>query len=513
MNKEIMLNNIKSENEFESSFSKFIFNKNQIENDKWENEPNPESIQNEIFHNSANIIEEYIIPLPSISPIISSKKAPKLTYLSHFGKIEKHPTDIGNHSIGLQAAPLVTEVPVFPNPAVVFPVPEITQLPPLPEINPVVPKPEVIPAPVVEIAKPVTKQHYKKPKDYSGELLAEDKFADDPNRFTLEQARKARLLARIVGGKEPDLVKIINKHGLLFNDILAAQTIGKIFEQRMQAKFKDVVNAPNWEDLKARMEFLLMRFMIQHFEGQPMNIGQLNEQTLTNLTVTATDQSMLAYKETMESHLPWYDKLFAELDAMRENGRNPLEVYLGRDGIYAYVGRRALDVSQRRKMGWQKRREAKLQGKLPGLNVKYLVYPRLFRDTLSSDLKSGYLEDSGVTKESDPVFYDTGFVGTIPDQILRLLGYLGDEVDSRMKLLSASKESRRVKGISEQERNAIVNKIEYSAKAEEVAVGLFRDPKTGRIRPVAQPTSPQEQLMYEMMKLAIAEYYYSQGEK
>lgn len=396
-----------------------------------------------------------------------------------------------------------------------YPIPEVQDLPPFPEIKtfftPSVVTPHVDalePTLLVETPAPVKKpSHYKKPKTYIGQVLEEDSLAVDHLKLTHEQSRQARFLAKANPQNLMD-VEQAKTLGISISSLETAFGMRNLFESHMELKYKDIVNSSSWSDLKPRMEYLFIRFLVQHAALQKTEIGKILLDERIKITESVTDQAMLAFNTARKTQLPLYEKLFDDLNKLRQNGRNPLEVYLGRDGIYAFIGRKAQDIAQRRKLGWKKRKEAKENGEVLGPRIKYLVYPRLFRDTLSHELKKAYLEDSDVTRDTDPIFYDTGFVGTIPEQILSILGFSGVEIETRMKLLSASKPGRRVNGISEYQRSQIVNEIEYSAKSEEVSVGLVQDQKSGKLRHVAFATSPQEQYMYEMIRLAISDYFF-----
>lgn len=219
------------------------------------------------------------------------------------------------------------------------------------------------------------------------------------------------------------------------------------------------------------------------------------------------------YKKIIEIDIPLYDKLYTEFDSLRDLGDYPLEVYLGRDGIYAWIGRRAQDVARRRKMGFKERLRFKEMGEVIAIQPKYVVYPRYFRDNLSYDTKRKFLEQEGIGQNFDPMFFDTGYTGTIPEQIMKIMGFEPEDIDRRIRLLSAPHAGRRVKGVSENARGDIVEYIEHNSKIEESAEGLVVDDKTGKIRRVAKPTSPTEQFYFMMVNQAIARHYWLQEQR
>ncbi|MDO8659841.1 MAG: hypothetical protein Q7K54_04565 [Candidatus Parcubacteria bacterium] len=216
------------------------------------------------------------------------------------------------------------------------------------------------------------------------------------------------------------------------------------------------------------------------------------------------------YIKIFEVDVPLYDKLYEEFDNLRETGRNPLEVYLGRDGIYAWIGRRTQDVARRRKLGLEGRKKQKEMGEVLEIHPKYTVYPRYFRDNINYETKRKFLEQEGISPDADPLFYDTGYTGTIPEQIMRVMDFSDKDIEQRIRLLSAPSAHRRIKGIPENARSEIVEYIEHNAKTEETAEGLIIDEKTGRIRHIAQPTNPEEQFYFMMVKQAIARHYWVQ---
>jgi hypothetical protein len=102
--------------------------------------------------------------------------------------------------------------------------------------------------------------------------------------------------------------------------------------------------------------------------------------------------------------LAYFDERFA-------TGHHNTEVYLGRDGVYPYLARRA-QLWVRRQRGIQVPR------------VVYLVFNSEHRSLLPKDVAVEYLAQFGLTADTikDCVFYDTGYSGSIPVKILTLLG-------------------------------------------------------------------------------------------
>lgn len=213
------------------------------------------------------------------------------------------------------------------------------------------------------------------------------------------------------------------------------------------------------------------------------------------------------YLDVYATDIPLYDKLYDEFDALREAGRSPLEVYLGRDGIYAYIGRKAQDATRKALLGRGKVEALQKEGEIISIQPKYLVYPSYVRDYVNTESKQEYLNYHGVTQEADPFFYDTGYSGSIPQQIMQIMGFDKAQIEERIRLLSAPTAERRMRGISANAKGEVVEKIENNPKSENTASGLVKNPETGHITHSAEPTSPEEQFKFSMIRQAIARHY------
>ena len=139
----------------------------------------------------------------------------------------------------------------------------------------------------------------------------------------------------------------------------------------------------------------------------------------------------------------------------------------------------------------------------------YLVYPRGFRDELDDVVKDEYLHPR-IQNPDAAHYYDTGFTGTIPEDIMRVLGVSESDRDNQIRLLSASDRPRTVLGLKgdKPERDQIVNTIEHHVKDEESAEGLYRT-EDGRLEPYSRPTEPDERLAFRMTQLALSRHYYT----
>lgn len=269
------------------------------------------------------------------------------------------------------------------------------------------------------------------------------------------------------------------------------------------------------------------RDMVINKEGLAMKLRPL-EKTLQNLIARylgevgieqigevkdLLDRATRLYRQMYDVDFPLYDKLYEEFDELLATGRSPLEVYLGRDGIYAYIGRRAATSARKRAMRFklgEKKKDQKRSEDVMELhpNPRYLIFPRNYRDYIGSGAKRNYLLEQGTTLDSDPFFYDTGYTGSIPVDMMQVMGFTAMEIEQRIRLLSAQTAERRVRGIAENARSEIVEYIEANVKAENASFTLVRDERSGLLRPLAVPTDAQERFLFDVVKQAAARHYW-----
>ncbi|MEX0877895.1 MAG: hypothetical protein WDZ40_03495 [Candidatus Spechtbacterales bacterium] len=353
-----------------------------------------------------------------------------------------------------------------------------------------------------------------------------DPYKNHPWLFTSEQAHSSRIVEGLMAGENVDSEEL-EKLG-----IKTELTAGNLFEKlnnHIEEKCAEFVNDSQanlvlddldklslarpdefaLKPLSDNVRSLLSRLFVQKY-GRARDFEALDSQAVIKELDPVLNEAFRRYLQVLEKDVKYYDKLYDEFDTWREAGRYPMEVYLGRDGIYAYIGRRAQDIARRKKLGKEGREKIKEeQGEVLEIRPRYLVYPRYFRDTMAYDSKKKFLEQEKISPEHDPIFYDTGFTGSIPEQIMRVMDFPEEEIENRIRLLSASKTGRRVRGIDENARGEIINYIEGNAKIEQSAVGLMQDPETGKIRHIAEPTPPEEQFYFNMIKQAIERHYWS----
>ena len=230
-------------------------------------------------------------------------------------------------------------------------------------------------------------------------------------------------------------------------------------------------------------------------------IAEMNEDKLPEALEKAAGEFVLV----LEIDIDYYDKLFAEWDVKRIGEREFQEVFLGRDGVHAFVGRQAQIWARRRKLGMGNGEEG---GSLLGFPT-YLVYPRAFIRDLDDEAKKEYI-GYHIPNPDVAHYFDTGFTGTIPEDIMSVLGVSESEQDRRIRLISASDRPRTVLGLKgiRSQRDNVVDIIEYRPKDEWSAEGLYRT-KDGRLEPYSLPSRPNKRLAFRMIQLALHRHYYT----
>lgn len=330
------------------------------------------------------------------------------------------------------------------------------------------------------------------------EILIFDPFATDPNNLSGSDRRKISAMFASLRKRDSNTREV---------SILVAEELPKFVAafsklENVPAMDKaDVTGSlktPGVRDFRDSLRLLVSKYIVLKSKEKSVTPEDLK---------TVLESGFHAYAQTFSTDIPYYNKVYEYFDSKRKGKRRPQEVYLGRDGMYASLGRRSQDLAKSRQAGPKKRLAARKSGEPIEINPKYLVYPRFYRDKLSQQTKELYLESQGLKPDSDPIFFDTGFTGSVPEQILDILGIAKEGRDERIKMLSARTEARRVPGIPSSDRDKIVNAIEYNMKPEEPSAGIMVD-SMGRLNHVAKPTSPEEQFIFEMIRLAIVRHYW-----
>lgn len=355
------------------------------------------------------------------------------------------------------------------------------------------------------------------------ELTERDPHEHHPWLFTEEQMQMTSTLTTCLRGESdrqklerytdnPDqLMSLLSelKHTV---DTGYADFLGTIERTAIMDEDRNVLLHPaEMKPLVENIYAFAVRYLVQSAGEDISNLNAMKEYIASFRDLL--EQGFKKYTDVHTVDVPLYDKLYDEFDTLRKKKEHhPLEVYVGRDGIYAYLGRRAQDVARRRMMGWEARKRLKAEGNMIAIHPKYIVYPRYFRDEIGHSIKEQFLRQEGITSDSDVYIFDTAYTGTILEQMLRIMGFSEKEIEKRIRLISTFEgfKHRRIKGISEVVQQEIVDFIESNAKLEKSAEGLMYDTERKKIRPVAEPTSPEEQFLFMMIKQAITRHYWLQ---
>ncbi|MCI0597722.1 hypothetical protein L0Y34_01475 [Candidatus Parcubacteria bacterium] len=187
--------------------------------------------------------------------------------------------------------------------------------------------------------------------------------------------------------------------------------------------------------------------------------------------------------------------MFSELDERDA----AMEIYLGRDAVFMYYARRALL--------WG--RGEKSQKKVVYLNYSTLVKEERF----TVEERRRYLRERGITDVSNAIFVDTGYVGSIPEHILKEVFDIHDreEIDKKILLISANDEKRMVRKSFRHDKTASIAPIEWGPMFTRSATGLYEDKKTGKLQPIAKPSDAGTILGHETIKYLCMRHFYLLG--
>lgn len=254
--------------------------------------------------------------------------------------------------------------------------------------------------------------------------------------------------------------------------------------------------------------------------GKIENIVYINFKTLGNEFRKGLQEVL----DVVEKDIPKYELLFAELDSL-QNQNKKFEVYLGRDGIYAFEGRRASDISRRRRITskeFAERQKIKI-------SPKYINFNTLIKEYYSEEDRKSYLESNDILPSHDLVIFDTGFTGSIPEQILKTLEFKDPDINNRIKILGTNYftnnenidlneiglekmqriQSRLVKGIKANYQSYLhVDIIEERPKKDMTASGIYQD-DNGKLRPAEKPYFNVLFFHYELIELVIRQYFFN----
>ncbi len=308
-----------------------------------------------------------------------------------------------------------------------------------------------------------------------------------------------------------ELINIFTKEISLFE-----QNISKNFKAKESFKTIFLTKNKFYERILQRYSKYLSVLCF----GKLKNITYINFKTLSNELKDGLSEII----DVIEKDVPKYDLLFSELDSL-QNQNKKFEVYLGRDGIYAYEARRAGDIAQRRKL----KVEDFSHREVIKIKPKYINYNTFIKDNYSEMDREKYLTSNEILHDQDLIIFDTGFTGSIPEQILKTLGFKDPDLNHRIKILGTNFfknnenidlneidienmeriQSRLVKGLKPNYQNYLhVDIIEERPKKVMTATGIFED-KNGKLKPAENPYFNKIFFQYELIELTIRQYYYN----
>ena len=354
-----------------------------------------------------------------------------------------------------------------------------------------------------------------------------DPYEGHPWYLTKEKRRHAAILGKFLQGKgsSSELERIgVDKETLPFLNELqkATEEAYRIFlsevsdSKHIPEQDKVMLLHPeslpfSVKPLIEKVQLLIAQYLVVTAAGNRGDFVESVKDTQVEDVLFMVREGFKMYLSVYEDDIRQYDRLYKALDALRKGeASDPVEIFAGRDGESGYVGRRSEDVGRRRSMGPKARREAKSLGKDGAVHPKYVVYPRTFIEGLTDEAKKEYLKQrAGVDEDSNLVIFDTGFVGSVPEDIKKVL--TGNPPDPReVQMFSSSQDPRyRVDGLME-DQDDVVERVESIPSREEKAEDLVQE-ESGEVRHVAKPASPYDQFIFGMVEQAIGRHYYMKG--
>lgn len=201
-------------------------------------------------------------------------------------------------------------------------------------------------------------------------------------------------------------------------------------------------------------------------------------------------------KGVFKNDIELYDNLFSYFDENKVQDEQHLEVYLGRDGIFAFYARLG-ETAAKGSINSEVQNVTEHPARL-----MYMVYSTSVRHEENS-VKSEYIGQH-FTDEDEPQFFDTGYRGTIPADILQLMGVSINEIDDRIHLLNSS--GNKARRVRTQPDDASICFIEELPKPEESAHGLSIN--GGEVEYKTRANSLGEQLSHQIIRSMVIRHFW-----
>lgn len=313
----------------------------------------------------------------------------------------------------------------------------------------------------------------------------------------------------------------------------AQRTAKKLRFQAGSAERKTYVDeeSAREEDIKPfekQLRYILCRTIHMMNKAEPVEGGPLETAAQKmDVLLELIKETPQLIEDVYATDIPLYEKVLADFDKMRQENPDMLEVYLARDGIFAYYGRRAQAAVRRGLLDPETRREMRETGEVKAYIPKYknLLVNRkmvgIFDDEgvyFESDFSTGQQEKANATieaylkqeslEEEDPHFFDTGFEGSIPEKIMEMLGYSKSEINRRIHMLSSYDSDRRSKGLLFNHRRAALDIEHHRPKLTHSAEGYAPNKEGERIQAVTEPSSPEDTFKSLVIREAIHRHFW-----
>lgn len=234
--------------------------------------------------------------------------------------------------------------------------------------------------------------------------------------------------------------------------------------------------------------------------------------TLERAGTRIYDKLPRVVSQTSRNDIPGYRALFTELDTIRSSGDPVVEVYLGRDGLWAYLARLG-QLAGRKDNEPHMGRYAVDRNKLRAPVVKYLVFPSYMRHEPSSperrDARRQYVHQQIDPSDGQVHYYDTGYVGSVPTAVDKVLGGSKLTRDQRIHLLETreTQQSRQIAGVP---KSVHVGTVEgYDLPEAQASDDYPVDDRTGLIGYRADRSRADTQLSYLLRRHVLYNHFYN----
>jgi hypothetical protein len=243
---------------------------------------------------------------------------------------------------------------------------------------------------------------------------------------------------------------------------------------------------------------------------------QLDEEKLSKIETTLRDTLERSFR-SIDVYEKAYDPFFSKINERLISGDDITEFYAGRDAWLASLGRRAtISVA----LMFPDSPLARILSSRPNSGPMWFHYPVHYKprhktksgrprikeeeDGLKA-LRLPFLEQNGVRRGVNPVFYDTGYLGTVPRAIMTEAGIFPpktplEKFDEHIYLTCSNRRPEYqipMDGANSiEERRKIAKTLEASPKWTQTPETIFLTsscPGKDALTPLAYSTTPEEQ--------------------